>query len=150
MMDGYKKSVLGDIPVEWEVVKIEDFLEGFRGGASLKPSDFIDKNGFEVIPKKAIISGGKLSLDYNNPTYCSYHFAEANSNHIIDKEYIVTTLRDLVPTAPSIGYMVHFNTKKSYILAQGVYGFKISQKIDRTFLIQYSNTSQFRKVMQTI
>ncbi|MBZ0417196.1 restriction endonuclease subunit S, partial [Acinetobacter baumannii] len=37
-----------------------------------------------------------------------------------------------------------------YILAQGVYGFRIKNDLNRDFLIQFSNTSKFRLHMQSI
>jgi len=148
--EGYKDSALGEIPEDWEVGVINDFVETFKGGAALKPSDFVVQKGFPVIPKKAIGRGGKLEIDRLNPTFCSLTFAEANATNIIDESYIVTTLRDLVPSGPSIGYMVQFHSKERYVLAQGVYGFKVNESICRDFLVQYSNTLEFRKVMQQI
>jgi type I restriction enzyme S subunit len=150
MREGYKESLLGLVPENWEIRRINDFVTEVKGGAALKPSDFVNKNGFPVIPKKSIVKGGQLSIDKSNPTFCSKQFADNNKNNIIDKDYIVTTLRDLVPSGPSIGYMVQFQSKDKFILAQGVYGFKINNDISREFLIQYSNTLQFRKVMQKI
>ena len=61
---------------------------------------------------------------------------------------MITTLRDLVPSGPNIGYIVSFENEKKYILAQGVYGFQ-TKNINRQFLIQYSNTDKFRKIMQS-
>ncbi len=149
MKEGNKMSQLGEIPVDWEVMRISDYLVEHRGGAALRPKDFVDREGFSVIPKKAITSGGKLKLG-DKRTYCTDKFASENSKNIIDKNYIVTTLRDLVPSGPSIGYMVQFDFEDKFILAQGVYGFKIKDNLDKEFLIQYSNTNSFRKVMQTI
>ena len=146
----FKDSPLGRIPESWEVKIIDDFVLSFKGGAALRPSDFVKEKGFPVIPKKAIGKGGTLEIDHSKPTFCSISFAKNNKNNIIDKEYIVTTLRDLVPSGPSIGYMVLIQSEENYILAQGVYGFKVNNHISREFLIQYSNTLQFRRVMQKI
>ena len=59
---------------DWEAKIIGDFILSHKGGASLKPSDFIANDGFEVIPKKAISSGGNLKLDETEPTYCKGEF----------------------------------------------------------------------------
>lgn len=134
----------------WHAKKIGDFVTSHKGGAPLKPSDFIKEGSFEVIPKKAISSGGHLNLDKAEPTYCTADFFEKNQRSVVDKNYLITTLRDLVPSGPSIGYIVKFNNAKKYILAQGVYGIKISDVLLDKFLIQYSNTDNYRVLMQTM
>lgn len=134
---------------EWFKQKIGDFIINPVGGASFTPNDFVKESNFEVIPKKAIMSGGKLILDKENPTFSSEDFYQNNLKNTIDKSYLVTTLRDLVPSGPSIGYIVSFDDDKKYILAQGVYGFRIKDDLNRNFLIQFSNTSKFRTIMQS-
>ncbi|WP_212750671.1 restriction endonuclease subunit S, partial [Acinetobacter baumannii] len=82
--------------------------------------------------------------------FCTLEFFNSNQNYIVDSEYLITTLRDLVPSGPSIGYIVKYESNKKYILAQGVYGFRIKNDLNRDFLIQFSNTSKFRLHMQSI
>ncbi len=134
----------------WEPKTIGDYVLSHKGGAPLTPSDFIQDGAFEVIPKKAISSGGKLKLDEVEPTYCSADFFESNQRSVIDNHYLITTLRDLVPRGPSIGYIVKFTNDKQYILAQGVYGIQIKKELLEDFLIQYSNTDNYRVLMQTM
>jgi type I restriction enzyme S subunit len=135
---------------EWEVAMIGDFVDSYKGGAPLTPSDFIIHSNYEVIPKKAIIEGGWLKLDVNQPTYCKESFYKENLKSVVDSTYLITTLRDLVPSGPSIGYIVKFEGNKNYILAQGVYGLKLNQAIIPEFLIHFSNTQKYRKIMQSL
>lgn len=158
LLNQYKKGVMQKIfsqeirfngfNDEWEGRKIGDFITKYVGGASFTPSDFVKKSNFEVIPKKAITARGLLRLDALNPTFSSEQFYQQNQNYTVDKTYLITTLRDLVPSGPNIGYIVSFENEKKYILAQGVYGFQ-TKNINRQFLIQYSNTDKFRKIMQS-
>lgn len=158
LLNQYKKGVMQKIfsqeirfngfNDEWEGRKIGDFITKYVGGASFTPSDFVKKSNFEVIPKKAITAHGLLRLDALNPTFSSEEFYQQNQNYTVDKTYLITTLRDLVPSGPNIGYIVSFENEKKYILAQGVYGFQ-TKNINRQFLIQYSNTDKFRKIMQS-
>lgn len=158
LLNQYKKGVMQKIfsqeirfngfNDEWEGRKIGDFITKYVGGASFTPSDFVKKSNFEVIPKKAITARGLLRLDALNPTFSSEEFYQQNQNYTVDKTYLITTLRDLVPSGPNIGYIVSFENEKKYILAQGVYGFQ-TKNINRQFLIQYSNTDKFRKIMQS-
>ena len=111
---------------EWKVARIGDFVDSYKGGAPLTPSDFIIHSNYEVIPKKAITEGGWLKLDVKQPTYCKESFYKENLKSVVDSTYLITTLRDLVPSRPSIGYIVKFEGNKNYILAQGVYGLKLT------------------------
>ena len=145
----FKDTEIGRIPKSWELRQIGEFVDKLKGGASLKPSDFIS-SGFKVLPKKGIVSGGLLKIDQNEQAFCSIEYANKNNSSVVNRDYLITTLRDLVPTGPSIGYIVKFNSNEKYLLAQGVYGFKIINNLDRDYLIQFSNTEKYRKIMKTI
>jgi type I restriction enzyme S subunit len=132
---------------EWVEKTIGDFIDSHKGGAPLTPSDFVDYSDFEVIPKKAINEGGLLNMSVTSPTYCSEKFYNNNKKSVVDSSFLITTLRDLVPSGPSIGYIVKFIGTKKYILAQGVYGLKPNKTIAPDFLIQFSNTTRYRKLV---
>jgi type I restriction enzyme S subunit len=135
----------------WKQSKLKNHIIDHKGGAPLKPGDFVEFSEFEVIPKKAINHGGLLQLDTTSPTFCSQKFFDNYQGSIVDKTYLITTLRDLVPSGPSIGYIVKFTNNSMYLLAQGVYGLKITEsELFRDFLIHISNTLNYRRVMQTI
>lgn len=120
------------------------------GGAALTPSDFVTNGNCGVIPKKAIESGGKLALGTDR-TYCTDSFFSANRGNQIDNSYLVTTLRDLVPSGPTIGFIVEFDEPGRFILAQGVYGFQTDrQKLLPPFLAALSNKQSYRRTMQRI
>ena len=135
---------------EWEEKNFKQFILNHKGGAPLKPKDFVSNSNYEVIPKKAIQSGGKLLLDKESPTFCTEEFFRNNQNNVIDSKYLVTTLRDLVPSGPSIGYIVKNANTSDLLLAQGVYGFRINDKLSESFLIQLSNRLEYRRLMQRL
>jgi len=135
---------------DWRIAKIGDFVESYKGGAPLTPSDFLPYSNYEVIPKKAISEGMWLKIDVEKPTYCKESFYKENLQSVVDNTYLITTLRDLVPSGPSIGYVVKYASKKNYILAQGVYGLKPNKTIIPDFLIHFSNTGKYRKMMQSV
>ncbi len=135
---------------EWRNDKIGYHIESHKGGAPLTPTDFAPYSEYEVIPKKAINEGGRLNLNVNTPTYCSESFYHNNLQSVVDSSYLITTLRDLVPSGPSIGYIVKFNGSKKYILAQGVYGLKHQKTIFPDFLIHFSNSILYRKLVNAI
>ena len=139
---------------EYSASWIEDELSNYvlehRGGASLKPSDFVESSVYEVVPKKAIVKGCLLELSESEPTYCSEKFFKNNRNAVVNNSFLITTLRDLVPTAPSIGLIVCNPNENELLLAQGVYGFKISEGLMPGFLTNLSNKESYRRLMYKI
>ena len=131
---------------DWALAKIGDYIESYKGGASFAPSDFSPYSEYEVIPKKAIGAGGWLRGNTEKPTYCTEDFYNKNLQAVVDNSYLITTLRDLVPSGPSIGYIVKYSSEELYILAQGVYGLKPKDGIISDFIIQFSNTDKYRKI----
>lgn len=135
---------------EWVGRKIGEFVIEMRGGAPLAPVDFVAVPGFEVIPKKAVTGMGKLQLA-DEGTYTTKEFFESHSASIVDQSFLITTLRDLVPSGPTIGYVVKIESLKKYLLAQGVYGLLLERDllID-DFLVLISNRGSYRRHMQKI
>lgn len=134
------------VPEGWTFQPIGDYVEKMVGGAPLKPSDF-STAGHRVIPKKAVQFGGKIKFDVE--TYCSSDFAENNIKNVVDSQYLITTLRDLVPSGPTIGVIGVLEEKGPFVLAQGVYGLK-TNNISDEYLAQVSNTSWYRNEMRKV
>jgi type I restriction enzyme S subunit len=134
------------IPDGWRSETIGTYVSKMVGGAPLRPSDF-SKAGVRVIPKKAVQFGGKTKFKVK--TYCTPDFASNNQKNIVNNEYIITSLRDLVPTGPTIGVISKLEDKGDFILAQGVYGLKTKNMVD-DYLIQLSNSQWYRQAMRLI
>jgi type I restriction enzyme, S subunit len=146
----YKQTEVGMIPKDWEVKSIGDVITDFRGGAPLTPDDF-RRDGVKVLPKGGVARGGKLKIAENEQQYCSQKYAEAHTSNQVNNLYTIVVLRDLVPSGPSIGLMIKIEDPDAFVLAQGVYGFKVSQnKTDPEYLIQFSNGFPYRKLMNSI
>jgi type I restriction enzyme S subunit len=146
----FKQTEIGEIPEKWEISTISSHLIEYKSGAPLKPSDFTE-NGCKVIPKKAVVRGGKIRINKEEQTYAKKDFTKQYENSIVDYSYLITTLRDLVPSGPNIGLIVKINDNEDeYLLAQGVYGFKLKDSLYEEFLIQLSNSSEYRKIMNEI
>lgn len=135
--------------MDWPFVSIGDLVTEFRGGAPLKPSDFTD-TGVKVLPKGGVGRKGWLDIDDGDLQYCSSEYAERHHRNSVDEKYTIVVLRDLVPSGPSIGLMVQIEHSDKYVLAQGVYGFKLKEGIAPGFLVQLSHTSWYRKLANSI
>jgi len=139
-----------EIPIDWDIKSTEDVIHDLRGGAPLAPEDFTEK-GFKVLPKSGVCHGGILRIKDDEQQYCSNDYAKKHSSNTINHLFTIIVLRDLVPAGPNIGLMVKYDSNEDYILAQGVYAFKIKENlIDDNFLIQYSNGQNYRKLMQQL
>lgn len=134
-------------PLGWELKSIASFVENYKGGASLTPDDFRE-SGFPVIPKKGVQEGGWLVID--EPTYCSESFAESNAQSKVASNHVVVTLRDLVPSGPSIGLAVRIQQGLEFILSQGTYGLEINGFMNPDYFCALSNSQPYRKAMRRI
>jgi type I restriction enzyme S subunit len=146
---GYKQTEVGVIPVEWEVKPLADFVTEFRGGAALKPRDFT-RTGIKVLPKGGVGRTGWLQVAVDDFQFCSERYAAAHRNNQVDQSFTIVVLRDLVPSGPSIGLMVQIKGAEPYVLAQGVYGFKLNERAEPRYFIQLSNTRWYRQLMNSI
>jgi len=149
----FKEETLGlrflkvTIPESWKIKSLKDVLSDVVGGAPLKPQDF-SNSGIPVLHKGDIQADDTLKILETNP-YCKPEFAEKYKKNIIDDSYLVATLRDLVPTGPTIGLITHSDGK--YLLAQGAYGFHIKDKeVSSKFLVVLSNSYFYRKYVRSV
>jgi len=147
---GYKLTEVGVIPAEWLISPLGSFVTEFRGGAPLRPSDFT-RFGTKVLPKGGVGRSGKLQIAERDVQYCSDEYAKTHPRNQVDKSYTIVVLRDLVPSGPSIGLMVAIESGDRFVLAQGVYGFKVdTERVDPRYLIQLSNTAWYRSLANSI
>lgn len=135
--------------LDWPLRTFASLITEMRGGAPLKPSDFT-KGGVKVVPKGGIGRTGWLEVEERDLQYCSQEFASAHRTNLVTDEYTLVVLRDLVPSGPSIGLIVQTSDPDCWILAQGVYGFKLNEDAEPAFLSQVSNTQWYRRIMNQI
>jgi type I restriction enzyme S subunit len=146
---GYKQTDVGVIPVGWEVLPIGELVSDLRGGAALKPSDF-SRVGVKVLPKGGVGRTGWLTIHDEDIQFCTRIYADAHRQNQVDQNYTIVVLRDLVPSGPSIGLIVQIRYPETFVLAQGVYGFKTDRKADSRYLVQVSHTNWYRRLMNQI
>jgi type I restriction enzyme S subunit len=139
-----------EIPKNWEIVSLNDITSDWRGGAPFEPEDFTTQ-GFAVLHKGGIQRGGKIVIDAKKKTFTTEKYAQRHQKSVIDKTYMAATLRDLVPSGPSIGLIADLAKSQSekYILAQGAYGFKIDlNRVKPSYLVWLSNYEPFREYIK--
>ena len=138
--DGERQGV-----TDWEQRKFSDVIEKLIGGVSIAPDAYVDI-GYRTIPKGAVNSSGvaDLSGSKNVPE----DFFEKNISSKTSTGELVTSLRDLVPTAPNMGRIVRiYGDSEDFLMPQGVYSIIVKKKISEDYLITYSNSPEYRKII---
>ena len=131
--------------VPWEQRKLGDVIDKLTGGASIAPDDYVEE-GYRTIPKGAVNDTGVA--DMSGCKVVTEEFFEKNKLSKTSTGELVTSLRDLVPTAPNMGRIVRICGKsEDFLMPQGVYSIIVREKIDEDFLIAYSNSPEYRKII---
>ncbi|TLQ24572.1 restriction endonuclease subunit S [Lactiplantibacillus plantarum] len=129
----------------WEQRKLENVILKLSGGASIKPSDYSDE-GVRTIPKGAVNSTGVADL--SGSKFISREFFEKNKSSHASTNNLVTSLRDLVPSAPNMGRIVRIEgEREDFLMPQGVYKLELFDRMDEEFLIAFSNSDKYRKII---
>lgn len=129
----------------WEQRRFYDLIKNLTGGASIKPDDY-QEMGVRTIPKGAVNSSGVADL--SGSKHITNVFFEKNISSKVSTGDLVTSLRDLVPSAPNMGRIVKIKGKKeSFLMPQGVYRIELQNDVDADFIIAFSNSDKYRKVI---
>jgi len=134
----------------WPTSTIESVVSDVRGGAALEPEDFVEQ-GCPILHKGAIKPGGRIAIDSRKKTFTTWAYASANSRCFADRDFVAVTLRDLVPTGPTIGLAADLRKGPfdKYLLAQGAYAFKPDPKaLTAEYFVQLSNMPNFRHLLR--
>lgn len=130
---------------DWEQRKLSGIIEKLSGGASIKPTDYLE-DGIRTIPKGAVNATG--IADLSGSKYISEDFFEKNITSHAHTSNLVTSLRDLVPSAPNMGRIVRIEgDDEQFLMPQGVYKLELFEGMDEDFLISFSNSDKYRKII---
>ena len=132
---------------DWEQRKLGDIIDKLTGGASIAPDDYVEE-GYRTIPKGAVNDTGVA--DMSGCKCVSEAFYKKNISSKTSTGELVTSLRDLVPTAPNMGRIVRiYGDTEDFLMPQGVYSIVLKKDTDEDFLIAYSNSPEYRKIITT-
>lgn len=130
---------------DWEQRKFFDVVKKLTGGASIAPEDY-QAEGVRTIPKGAVNGTGKAELIGSK--FISREFFERNIGSKVSTNDLVTSLRDLVPTAPNMGRIVRIvGDIEDFLMPQGVYRIELKENIYEDFVIAYSNSEIYRRII---
>ena len=130
---------------DWEQRKLSGVIEKLSGGASIKPTDYLE-DGIRTVPKGAVNATG--IADLSGSKFISKDFFEKNITSHVHTNNLVTSLRDLVPSAPNMGRIVRIEgDDEQFLMPQGVYKLELLEGMDEDFLISFSNSDKYRKII---
>ena len=131
----------------WEQCKLGDIIDKLTGGASIAQDDYAEE-GYRTIPKGAVNDTGVA--DMSGCKCVSEAFYQKNISSKTSAGELVTSLRDLVPTAPNLGRIVRiYGDSEDFLMPQGVYSIVLKKNSDEDFLIAYSNSPDYRRIITT-
>ena len=131
--------------MSWSEARLADCVLEMRSGASIHSGDFIDV-GFPVLHKGSIKEGGRVVVDRGGKSHVATEYADQKPKAIVDSRFVVATLRNLVRSGETLGYMAPVPSGSKYILAQGAYGLLLDEsKLDKRYLAYLSNAHVFHK-----
>lgn len=143
----YKASPLGWIPREWEVCSIRDLAEDLTGGAAIKTFEFTD-SGVGVIAKADVTNSKYIDIS-NRTQFVSESVAEAYKSSLVASDAVIISLRDLVPSGPTVGMASLFSSEKRFLLAQGTYGLYLKKHLLMPSLFaEYTRQPFFRELVK--
>ena len=147
-MDGKRPKIrFPEFTDDWEKRKLGDVIDKLTGGASIAPDDYVE-DGYRTIPKGAVNDTGVA--DMSGCKNVSESFFMRNISSKTSTGELVTSLRDLVPTAPNMGRIVRIcGEYEDFLMPQGVYSIILNENMDEDFLIAYSNSPEYRKIIMT-
>lgn len=145
---GYKKTVLGWIPIDWNLCKfahipdqkIKWSLTGGHFGSDLKSSDYTDENGVRIIQLQNI-GDGKFLDSYK--IFTSEEKADQLIGcNIYPGELIMSKMGD-----PDTRTCIIPNYHEKYLMASdGIILVPGTSKFDRKFVLEYINFRIFRNI----
>lgn len=139
-------------PMGWRMAEINEVLLEHRPGANIAPEDFTGE-GFPVLHKGAIRPFGELEVDGGKKTCVSGNFAALKPRSVVGSEFVAVTLRDLVPSGPTIGLAasIYRSSESEYLLVQGAYGLRLDRsEILDDYFVWLSNTPYFKGQVKRI
>jgi len=148
-LGGFEERLVenGRIPKSWEYVPLESCLSDFVSGAAISSGEF-SESGFPVVAKGDVTGDEIIELS-SDRQYVPEGIAEKYSKSVVDPTYMVVSLRDLVPSAPTVGSASFVKAESEFLLAQGAYGLLADEKkLDPKFFVSLTRSHYFRSYMK--
>ncbi|SOU88754.1 conserved hypothetical protein [Tenacibaculum finnmarkense genomovar ulcerans] len=142
MKVGYKKSALGEIPVDWEVVKLGKVCK-LKGGFAFKSSDSCE-NGIRWVK---IANVGVNKIKWDDKSYLPFDFQIRNNDFVLHEgDIILAMTRPILSGKLKIARISKFDSGS--LLNQRVGRIVEDENLNKNFAYQVFNSSSFINLME--
>jgi type I restriction enzyme, S subunit len=140
----YKKSPLGWIPLQWDSPPIRDVVTEFANGASIRADEFRE-SGTPVIAKGDVTSAKYIDTSRRVQFVAPKLAASKYKGSMINRSFVVCSMRDLVPSAPTLGMASLLDDDLDCLLAQGTTALCLDEdRFDPELFIEVTRLHWFR------
>ena len=146
----YKQSPLGWIPKEWRDSPIRDVVAETVNGASIRTDEF-STSGVPVIAKGDVTTAKYIDTKRRIQFVASGLAASKYKASMINREFVVCSMRDLVPSAPTLGMASVLDDTIDGLLAQGATAIRLyDERYEAELLVEITRLPWFRKKMRSL
>jgi type I restriction enzyme, S subunit len=144
--EGYKITELGEIPVEWEVVRLEEIIKIINGYAF--QSEFYSSDGeFILLTPGNFQPEGGLKLKGEKE---KYFIGEINNKYLLKKGDLLIVLTDLTPSCNILGSPAFIVENNKFLHNQRLGKIELVNRniILKEFLFNLFNWKEYRKELK--
>jgi type I restriction enzyme, S subunit len=146
----YKDSPLGWIPKGWASTPIRSAVVEVANGASIRADEF-RLAGTPVIAKGDVTAAKYIDTGRRTQFVASALSVSKYKGSMINREFVVCSMRDLVPSAPTLGMASLLDTDFDGLLAQGTTALRLDKEhFDSELFVEVTRLPWFRTKMRAL
>lgn len=146
----YKDSPLGWIPRGWTSPNVRWAVEDVANGASIRADEFRPA-GTPVIAKGDVTAAKYIDTNARSQFVAPTLAASKYKASMINSEFVVCSMRDLVPSAPTLGMASLLDAELDGLLAQGTTAFRLdTSRFNAELFVEVTRLPWFRTTMRAL
>ncbi|MFP5268723.1 restriction endonuclease subunit S [Coleofasciculus sp.] len=147
---GYKKTDVGVIPEDWEILKLREVIKSFQNGYAFSAQGYVS-SGVPIITMAQIGLDGTFKFSDECVNFWSvYDFNKLQQYHVENGDVIIS-MTDVTPEKNLIGRMTIVRSNITALLNQRVGLLRVDiNKVNSVFLTALSNQRRWREYSRAI
>lgn len=134
----FKETKIGQIPEEWDVVKLGDYID-FKNGFAFSSGNY-SETGKIVIRMSNISTDGTLNVNNSNIKFIPDHIFDDLSDFTLRKGDLIMSMTDVTKDLAIVGRTSVIDKDNAYILNQRVGRIRTLEGLDYKFLHHLTNS----------
>ena len=141
MKEGYKDSVIGEIPLDWDAMRIGEVIEEYQNGYAFSPKGYLPE-GIPIISMAMISLRGRFQFDETKCKYWDLNDEKILMRYLLKKGDLIMAMTDVTPNKDLIGKMALIDRAGKYFLNQRVGHLKVNAEIIHSQYLAYIGNSE--------